>query len=206
MESHEEVAHFGRHENLTASELCHAISLCIGQIIEHPCSACSCVYYWCNWKPSQKEDEKKKKKESKSEKTTRFSFGLQHLGHFISEQVGICLRLVCIDTSSEIHLLFIQALGPGKAKGLCKPHLGFLHLHLDIFCTSFPCRQPTQLERGQKGFLCQRVGTIKCVTLSWTVIFPKVGMGRALTTYCWKETTGITSVSAKLSKTKQLRS
>lgn len=31
----------------------------IAQIIENPCSSCSCVYYWCNWKPSQKKDEKK---------------------------------------------------------------------------------------------------------------------------------------------------
>lgn len=110
----------------------------IGQIIEHPCSACSCVYYWCNWKPSQKEDEKKKKKESKRGKTTRFSFGLRHLGHFISEQVGICLGLVCIETSSEMHLLFIQALGLEKAKGLCKPPVGISRSSLRHFLYQLP--------------------------------------------------------------------
>lgn len=144
---------------------------CIGQIIEHPCSACSCVYYWCNWKPSQKEDEKKEKKESKREKTTRFSFGLRHLGHFISEQVSICLGLVCIDTSSEMHLLFIQALGLEKAKGLCKPPTGISRSSLRHFLYQLPMQTAHSIrERAQKGFLRQRVGTIKRMTLSCSCV------------------------------------
>lgn len=124
---------------------------CIGQIIEHPCSACSCVYYWCNWKPSQKEDEKKEKKESKREKTTRFSFGLRHLEHFISEQVSICLGLVCIDTSSEMHLLFIQALGLEKAKGLCKPPTGISRSSLRYFLYQLPIQTAHSIrERAER--------------------------------------------------------
>lgn len=50
---------------LSCAMQCHC---CLAQIIEHPCSDCSCVYYWCNWKPSQKEDEKRRKKRARERK------------------------------------------------------------------------------------------------------------------------------------------
>lgn len=160
VESHEEVADFGRHENLTASLGCATQYHCrIGQIIECPCSACSCVYYWCNWKPSQKEDKKRRKKKKRERKQhvlvlayDTWDILYQNKWAFVWGRSAKTHQQRCIYYLSKLWAW-------RKQKAYVNPQLGFRDPHLDICCTSFTWRQPTQLGRESKkdSFVRERI-------------------------------------------------